>query len=274
MNAPTASELDPDLMWFVLAMSRLEWGYAQLRAGEDDPRWETSEFGTDVGEVLNEAGANLYYFSVTRSLKSATKCHQAAVFLLKEPYGAIPVENLLRAALLATVKVLFILQPNKRKSREARFGHLYHADRSSLEYAASRELKLLGLETPNDEAQQSRPQPIQESKIIRDVLDDLVAYGDCSCNDAACPQTDIKDFRHRVLRLWWQYSSVSHVNIWHIEKLARASPSGDGYTTGDLGRALHDLSWLYTEAVVRFHERYNLPTKLSPLEPHAARSFH
>lgn len=272
MDAPTASSSDPDLMWFFLAMSRLDWGYAQLREGEDDPRWAASEFGTTVAEVLNESGANLFYFSVTRSLKSATKCHQAAVFLLKEPYGAIPVETLLRAALLATVKALYMLQPNTRKSREARFGHLYHADRSSLQYVTWRELKLLGLEVQNGDSQQSRPQAIQESKIIRDVLDDLVAYGDCSCDNAACPQTDIKDFRHRVLRLWWQYSSVSHVNIWHIEKLARVSPSGDGYTTGDLGRALHDLSWLYTEAVVRFHERYHLPTELSPLEPHSARN--
>lgn len=252
-------------------MSRFEWGYAQLREGEDDPRWETSEFGTDVGELLNEAGANLYYFSVTRSLKSATRCYQAAVFLLKEPYGAIPVENLLRSALLATVKALFVLQPNKRKSRESRFGHLYQADRSALVHVISRELKLLGLEAPNDDTQQSRPQIIQESKIIRDVLDDLVAYGNCSCGATACPQTDIKGFRHRVLRLWWQYSSVSHVNIWHVEKLTRVSPSGDGHTTGDLGRALHDLSWLYTEVVQRFHERYHLPEKIAPLEPHAAR---
>lgn len=273
METRTAGELDPDLMWFVLAMRRLEWGYVQLREGEDDARWETSEFGTDVGEMLNEAGANLYYFSVIRSLKSATRCYQAAVFLLKEPYGAIPIENLLRAALLATVKALFLLQPNKRKSREARFEHLYHADRSALEYAAFRELKLLGREVPNDDSKQPRPQVIQESRIIRDVLDDLVAYGDCSCDDRACPQRDIKGFRHRVLRLWWQYSSVSHVSIWHVEKLSKASPSGDGYTTGDLGRALHDLSWLYTEAVVRFHERYHLPETLAPLEPHAARTF-
>ncbi|WP_257369803.1 hypothetical protein [Paenarthrobacter sp. UW852] len=40
--------------------------HAQLREGEDEPRWETSEFDSDVGEVLNEAGDNLYYFSVTR----------------------------------------------------------------------------------------------------------------------------------------------------------------------------------------------------------------
>lgn len=178
--------------------------------------------------MLNEAGANLYYFSETRSLTSATKCYQAAVFLLKEPYGAIPVENLLRAALLATVKALFLLQPNKRRSREARFGHIYQADRFSLEYAASRELKLLGLETPNDDSKQSRPQVIQESRIIRDVLDDFVDYGNCSCDDTACPQTDIKDFRHRVLRLWWQYSSVSHVNIWHVEKLLERPPAAMG----------------------------------------------
>lgn len=273
MNALIAGELDPDFTWVVLAIRRLEWGYAQLREGEDDPRWGKSEFDTDVGQVLNEAGANLYYFSVTRSLKSATRCYQAAVFLLKEPYGAIPVENLLRCALLATVKALFLLQPNKRKSREARFGHLYHADRSALEYAAFRELKLLGREVPNDDSTQPRPQVIQESRIIRDVLDDLVSYGDCLCEDRACPQRDIKGFRHRVLLLWWQYSSVSHVNIWHVEKLSRVSPSGNGHTTGDLGRALHDLSWLYTEAVVRFQERYRLPEKLSPLEPHPARIF-
>lgn len=272
MIAPPADDVDPELTWFILALPRLEWGYAQLKEGENDPRWETSEFDTEVGEVLNEAGANLYYFSVTRSLKSATRCYQAAVCLLKEPYGAIPVENLLRAALLATVKALFLLQPNKRNSREARFGHLYHADRSALEYAASRELKLLGLEVPNDDSKQPRPQIIQEARIIRDVLDDLVAYGDCLCAEESCPQTDIQGFRHRVLRLWWQYSSVAHVNIWHVEKLSKAAPSGDGYTTGDLGRALHDLSWLYTEAVVRFHDRYRLPEKLAPLEPHAGRT--
>ncbi|WP_235518314.1 hypothetical protein [Paenarthrobacter sp. AR 02] len=47
--------------------------HGQLREGEDEPRWETLEFDSDVGEVLNEAGANVYCFSVTRSLKSATR---------------------------------------------------------------------------------------------------------------------------------------------------------------------------------------------------------
>lgn len=37
MDALTAGELDPDLMLFVLAVRRLEWGYAQLGEGEDDP---------------------------------------------------------------------------------------------------------------------------------------------------------------------------------------------------------------------------------------------
>lgn len=255
----------------VLAVRRLEWGYTHLGEGEDNPRWETSEFNSDVADVRNEAGANLYYFAVTRSLKSATRCYQSAQLLLKEPYGAIPVEILLRAALLATAKALFLLEPNKRRSRETRFEQTYRADRSSLEHATSRELRLLGLKVPKGEPGQPRLQVIQESKIIRDVLDDLVAYGDCSCDDATCPQADIECFRHRVMRLWWQYSSVSHVNIWRVEKLSRVTPSGGSYTTGDLGRALHDLSWLYTESVVRFHQRYRLPEEPVLLEPHEAR---
>lgn len=270
--AEQESDTDQTLKWMGAAFNRLGWGYSQVAAGEEDPRWEASEVDTSVADVSDETGetgAGLYYFNVTRNLKTATRCYQAAQFLLdpKASVGAIPIEILLRSGLLATAKTLFLLQPKKRKSREARFKQIYRADRSSLAHATSRERGLLGLEVPEDGP---RPQVIQESRIIRDVLDDLVAYGDCSCGDEMCPQSNIEAFRHRVMLLWWAYSSVAHVNVWHLEKLSAVAPSGNTQTTGNIGRAFHDLSWLYTESVVRFHERYRLPDSLAPLTPHAA----
>src|SRR5699024_11671486 len=77
----------------------------------------------------------------TRYLHTATRCFQAAALLLKEPYGSVPVETLLRSVLIASTKALYVLQPSKRKSREANLWRLYEADRAALDYAEVRELK-------------------------------------------------------------------------------------------------------------------------------------
>jgi len=257
---------DESLRWAAMGVRRFEWGYSQLANAEDDLQWGSTEFDERVGVVRNEAGANLYHFMVTRSLKSATRSFQAAQHLLNAPYGSIPVEILLRAGLLASAKALFLLYPRKRKPREARLIQLYRADRSSLDHAVTSELKLVGEEEPNGDTTQTRPQVIQETKIVRDVLDDLLSRGNCECGDEGCPQYDFETLRHRIMRLWWLYSSVAHVNVWHVEKVFESAPSGAGHTTGDIGLALHDLGWLYAQSVALFYEQYGLRERVEPLD--------
>lgn len=262
------SEQDESLRWVALGMRRFEWGYSHLANVEEDALYESTEFDERVGVVRNEAGANLYHFMVTRSMKSATRSFQAAQHLLPAPYGSIPVEILLRAGLLASAKALYLLHPRKRKAREARLIQLYRADRSSLDHAVTSELKLVGVKTPSVDvsSSQKRPQIIQETKIVRDVLDDLLARGDCGCGAEGCPQHDFEALRHRIMRLWWLYSSVAHVNVWHVEKTFKTAPSGTSHTTGDIGLALHDLGWLYAQSVALFYERYDLHEHLEPLD--------
>lgn len=260
------SELDESLRWVALGVRRFEWGYSHLANVEEDARWESTEFDERVGVVRNKSGANLYHFMVTRSLKSATRSFQAAQHLLSAPYGSIPVEILLRAGLLASAKALYLLHPRKRKAREARLVQLYRADRSSLDHAVTSELKLVGVETSREDSAQKRPQVVQESKIVRDVLDDLLARGNCACGVEGCPQYDLEGLRHRIMRLWWLYSSVAHVNVWHVEKTFETAPSGTGHTTGDIALALHDLGWLYAQSVALFYERYDLHEQLEPLD--------
>lgn len=252
-----------------MGIRRFEWGSTHLAKVEDHPRWMSLESEESVGMVPNEAGANLYCFMVTRSLKSATRCYQAAQHLLTEPYGAIPVEVLLRTGLVASAKALFLLQPTERETRESRLKQIYQADRSALDHAVTRELKLVGLGKADDASGRRRPQVIQESKVLRDVLDALVSQGNCQCGEEGCPQHDLEGLRHRIMRLWWLYSSVAHVNLWHIEKAAELAPSGSTHTTGDLSLALHDLGWLYATSVARFLERYEFLELMEPLDLHA-----
>lgn len=251
--------------WAATGISRLEWAYHQLENAEETRRWSTTEFDESVGVVRDENGLNVYHFMVTRNLKSATRSFQAAVHLLKEPYGSIPVEILLRAGLIASAKAQFLLHPAEQESRESRLRQLYNADRSSLDHAVARELKLVGLEAPNDASAQRRPQAIQESKILRDVLDALIERENCRFGGASYGERDLEGLRHRIMRLWWLYSSVAHGNLWHIEKGFQAAPSGSGHTTGNIGLAVHDLSWLYAESVALFVERYELTEHMGPL---------
>lgn len=238
-------------------LSRFRWGSDQLAKVEEHRRWASLEFEDTVGVVPNEAGANLYCFMVTRSLKTATRCHQAAWSLLREPSGSIPVEILLRSVLVASAKAVYLLLPPKREARESRLKQVYLADRSSLDHAVTKEESLLGAQETNGAQGKNRPQGAQESKIIRDVLDDLVDRGNCLCGTADCPQYDLEGFRHRLMRWWWLYSSVAHVNVWHIEQAAEISPSGATHTTGEMTLALHDLGWIYAQAVALFLERYD-----------------
>src|SRR5699024_11426983 len=67
-----------------------------------------------------------------------------------------------------------------------------------------------------------------------------------------------------LLRWWWLYSSVVHVNLWHIDKTFQLAPSRQTYTTDDLSLAVHDLGWLYAQAVAKFLERYELLDLISP----------
>jgi len=245
------------LRWF-------EWGDRHFARLPDHPRGPTLEFENSVGMVRNESGTNLYTFLTTRYLHTATRCFQAAALLLKEPYGSVPVETLLRSVLIASTKALYVLQPSKRKSREANLWRLYEADRAALDYAEVRELKLFGLVGSDQESSSKTRQTIKETKVIRDVLDRMIATGNCTCGNDRCAQYDLETLRHRILRWWWLYSSVVHVNLWHIEKTFQLAPSRQTYTTDDLSLAVHDLGWLYAQAVAKFLERYELLDLISP----------
>lgn len=262
MESPIG-EPDKSLQLAAAGIRRIRWGSEHLAKVEESGIWESKEFTERVGVYRNEEDMNLYHFMVTRSLKTATRSFQGAQHLLPAPYGAIPVEVLLRTGLLASAKALYLLQPNKRPAREKRAFQLYRADRSSLDHAVTSELKLIG--DTDTISEQRRPQVIQETKILRDALDDLLVRGNCSCGDSGCPEYDLEAQRHRIMRLWWNYSSVAHINVWHIEKTFEPAPSGAGHTTGDIGLALYDLGWLYMQSVGLFFERYDLLEDLEPL---------
>lgn len=260
----TVGEHDESLQLAAVGIRRIQWGVDHLAKAEENESWESTDFDERVGVYRNEEGMNLYHFMVTRSLKTATRSLQGAQYLLSAPYGSIPVEVLLRTGLLASAKALYLLLPNKRLSREKRAFQLYRTDRSSLDHAVTSELKLLGGTDASSE--QRRPKVIQETKILRDAIDGLLARGNCSCGANECPKYDLETQRHQIMRLWWNYSSVSHINVWHIENTFEAAPSGVGHTTGDIGLALHDLGWIYMKSVGIFFERYELLEDLEPLQ--------
>lgn len=245
-------------------LSWFKWGDSHYSRLSDHPRGPSLEFEDAVGMVQNEAGANLYTFMTTRYLYTATRSFQSAILLLKSPYGSVPVETLLRNVIIACTKAHYVLQPTKRESRESKLRQLYEADRAALDYAEVRELKLFGRAEPDEGTPQKPPQTIKEAKIIRDVLDVMVSRGNCTCGCKTCPEFDYERLRHRILRWWWQYSSVVHVNIWHIEKSFELAPSGQTYTTESVALAVHDLGWLYAQAVATFLERYELLDMIEP----------
>lgn len=248
-----------------IGWARFEWGHTHLAIVEEDAQWASEDFDERVGIFRNEAGANLYHFMVMRCLKTAKRCFQAGQLLLSQPHGSIPVEILLRSGLTASAKALYLLQPLERESRERRFELVYRSDRAALGYAVNSELRLLGLDETTGR-QQNTKAGVRETKILRDVLDELVAEGNCQCGKEECPQYDLEGIRHRVMRAWWLYSSVTHVNLWHIEKATEVAPSEETMTTGDIGENLHDIAWIYARTVSKYLERYDLLEYLQPLD--------
>src|SRR5699024_638618 len=169
------------LRWF-------EWGDRHFARLPDHPRGPTLEFENSVGMVRNESGTNLYTFLTPRYLHTATRCFQAAALLLKEPYGSVPVETLLRSVLIASTKALYVLQPPHSQSRDAALWRLYGVDRAALADAEVRELKLFGLVGSGQESPADTRQTIKESAVIRDRLDRMIATGNCTCGSDRCAQ--------------------------------------------------------------------------------------
>lgn len=244
-----------------IGLARFVWARKLWEDIDNSDRAQTEEYEDSVGVYRNETGANLYHFMVTRGLYSATRCFQAVMPILGEGIGSVPAHVVMRSVLIASAKTLYLVLPEKRKKRESRMQQIYAADRSALDHATNKELKLLGL--PADD---KRPQGAGDSEIIRSVLDELVAIGNCQCGAEDCPQYDLEAFRHRILRLWWLYSSVTHVNIWHLEKATEIAPSGDTTTTGNIGEAVHDLGWFYAQAVTHYARRYDMLEEVNYLK--------
>lgn len=258
MDTDSAHPANPDALRLVgMGLVHIEWARGLLARIEGSPESKTQAYQDRVGVIRNEQDVNVYHFMVTRSLYTATRCMQAVAPLQDAHIGSLPTEILFRSALTASAKALFLLMPEKQTKRESRMHQVYLSDRSSLNHATNAELRLVGEPevTPSGGRKKTG---LDDSQIIREVLDDLVAMGSCPCGRDDCPKDDLKPFRHRVLRLWWLYSSVTHVNLWHLEKAATVSQSGESVTTGDFNSALYDLSWLYSHAVTYYARRYDV----------------
>lgn len=247
---PTIEERT-QLQW-QLGQKRITWATRQYTHFQKLPAWDAMEKNQVSGDLRNEAGANLFVFFVTRGLKNAASSSTAALSLILSAHDAIPVEILLRSTVIGAAKALYLLSPDSVDARHKRCERIYNSDRNAQDYAISKEAKLLGRPVPEYEQRHG----IRESEIIRDAFDHFVDEGNCQCGRPECPQDDREAIRYRLLRKWWEYSSVSHSNLWHIEQSYELFPDTDLITTGNLGQSLADIGWIYATAVFKLFQRY------------------
>lgn len=241
---------------------RIAWASQYLTKFQNLPVRPLLEDNPVSGNFRNDAGANLFVFFVSRGLKNAASSSTAALSLLYTHQDSISIEILLRSTLIGAAKALYLLGPDELKDREMRCERLYNSDRNAQDYARSKEARLLNLPTPPTEKRNG----IHESEIIRDAFDAFVNEGNCQCGRADCPDDDREAIRHRLLRNWWEYSSVAHGNLWHIERSIEDFPLTNIYTTGNLGQALADIGWVYCNAVFKLFVRYGQFHEVEPLE--------
>lgn len=248
---PSIEELT-QLQWQI-GRKRITWATKQFTRFQEMSVWKSMEDNPISGEFRNDAGANLFVFFVSKGLKNAASSSTAALSLMLSQHDAIPTEILLRSTLIGAAKALYLLAPDDIEQREKRCERIYNSDRNAQDYARSKEAKLLGLPVPESKTRQG----IRESEIIRDAFDHFVEEGNCQCGRPECPDDDRAAIRYRLLRNWWEYSSVAHGNLWHIEQSLAVYPDTDLFTTGNLGQALADVGWVYASAVFKLFLLYD-----------------
>lgn len=150
---------------------------------------------------------------------------------MQSQHDSIPVEILLRSTLIGAANALYLITPNDVDHREKRCEIIYNSDRNAQDYARSKEAKLLNFPAIESDKRQG----IRESEIIRDAFDHFVDEGNCQCGRPDCPDDDRAAIRYRLLLNWWEYSSVAHSNLWHIEQSLATFPETDLFTTGNWG---------------------------------------
>ncbi|MGD6980532.1 hypothetical protein [Citricoccus zhacaiensis] len=260
-NEQTDSEYE---FYMFNALGRIAWGKSHISKLQDV--WQSSgeAFLDRAGTLLDDRGVNIYTLQVNQFLHSATRSLQAVAELVPHPMGPVPIEQLLRGALLYSFKALYVLHPENREERNARAVKLFAKDRWEYEDALWEQRSLLGEEVG---PRPKRPRVASESKMLKDCLDCLVAQGNCECGKLDCPQYDLNLIRLRTTSWWRLYSAVVHGQLWHVEASGVLAPSESTVTTGNLALAMWDISWLYQQAVGNFLVRYNLGHLIEPFVP-------
>lgn len=257
------TQVETSMMWLIVAMKRVDWAAERFHRFQALPAWEELERHAASAKVLNEAGANVHAYFVTKGLKTAVETASLALRNWNGTDGFVPCEVLLRSALIGASKALYLLGPDELEVRERRTSLVYQSDRNAKEYAIHKDWTLQGKDV--DQQQKNKP-GIPESKVIRDALDGFVANGNCNCGRPDCPQEDLELLRHRLLQAWWIYSSVSHANLWHLELSTGISLDGERKPAGDFGVMAADIAWVICKAVETLYRRYDMDEHLIPLE--------
>lgn len=257
---PTYEELTK--LQLELGRKRITWATKYFTRFQNLAVVKSLEDNPLSGNFRNEAGANLYVYFVMRGLKNAASSSTAALSLLRTSHDSVPVETLLRTTLIGAAKALYLLGPRELEDREKRAERLYNSDRNARDYARSKEARLLNLPEPPTQNRNG----IRESEVIRDAFDAFVDEGNCQCGRPDCPDDDREAIRYRLLRNWWEYSSVAHGNLWHIQQSLERFPLTDISTTGNLGQAVADIGWVYCNAVFKLFVQYDQFHQVKPLE--------
>lgn len=261
-NDEGLTQVEQSLMWLIVAMKRIDWAAEHFHKFQSFPEWEGLEEHTASGDLRNENGANIYSFFVTRGLKTAVGAASLALRNWNGPDGFIPCEALLRTALIGSSKALYLLGPDEPSKRDRRIQLVYESDRNAKDFAIDKDRRLRGEKL--DPLPRSRG-GVDDSKIIRDALDGFVDKGNCQCGLPECPQEDLEGLRHRLLQVWWIYSSVSHANLWHLELARSVSLDGEQFPAGDFGTMAADITWVICKAVETLYRRYDVASRISPL---------
>lgn len=248
-----------DLM--IPAVRRARWARDHI-VNFQNGFWKNPDRHVTVpAELRNELGDNIYPILIDRLLYTASRTTYAAIALLKHPLGSSPIELLLRASILSSTKVIYLLAPDDSHKRENRAKQIYDGDRYQYEMA-------IWSQEVIDDPDLLRPKGKlhSETRIIRSALDYLVLTGNARHNQLNVVESDLLAFRTRIVNWWSLYSAVSHANIWQIESSATPAPTGLTHTTGDLSQAFFDIGWLTVEATALCLNRFGLAELIEPLE--------
>lgn len=243
------------------AVRRIGWGKSHVSKLQNFWSSEGSNFASRGGVLYDSAGVNLFALQINQFVHSATRSLQAAAELTRMPLGPVPIEQLLRGALLYSFKALYILQPDEQETRNLRAQKLYAKDRWEYQNALWESGELLD-QDPGPKP--TMPKAPSETKMLRATLDFLLDQGNCKCEQPGCPDYDFIEIRHRTIAWWRLYSSVVHGQLWHIEASGVMAPSEKTVTTGNLAQAMWDITWMFQQSVGMYLTRFGLGHQIEP----------